>query len=121
MQPFHNKVWVLSGLSLGEYCALVFAGVLSFEDGLRIVKARAEGMAAAATIGKFPSSKHCIIMIIVTLSVDVTLSLAVVDIHVDPVEALSTDLPLCLQFESHLVCRIFEHCITHTWELLLVL
>ena len=41
----------LTGLSLGEYCALVFAGVLSFEDGLKVVKARAESMAAAATVG----------------------------------------------------------------------
>ncbi len=40
------------GLSLGEYCALVFAGVLSFEDGLKVVKARGESMAAAATMGK---------------------------------------------------------------------
>lgn len=41
----------LAGLSLGEYCALVFAGVLSFEDGLKVVKVRAESMAAAATVG----------------------------------------------------------------------
>ncbi len=32
------------GLSLGEYTALAFAGVFSFEDGLRLVKARAEAM-----------------------------------------------------------------------------
>lgn len=36
------------GLSLGEYTALVFAGVISFEEGLRLVKARAEAMQAAA-------------------------------------------------------------------------
>lgn len=36
------------GLSLGEYTALAFAGVVSFEDGLRLVKARAEAMQAAA-------------------------------------------------------------------------
>ncbi|DBA92937.1 hypothetical protein WJX79_007987 [Trebouxia sp. C0005] len=41
-----------AGLSLGEYCALVFAGVLSFEDGLKVVKARGESMAAAATVGR---------------------------------------------------------------------
>jgi len=40
-----------AGLSLGEYTALVFAGVLSFEDGLKVVKARAENMAAAAKMG----------------------------------------------------------------------
>lgn len=36
------------GLSLGEYTALAHAGVFSFEDGLRLVKARAEAMQAAA-------------------------------------------------------------------------
>ena len=25
-----------AGLSLGEYCALAFAGALSFEDGLKV-------------------------------------------------------------------------------------
>ena len=40
-----------AGLSLGEYTALVFAGALSFEDGLKVVKARAEAMAAAAAVG----------------------------------------------------------------------
>ena len=33
-----------AGLSLGEYTALTFAGALSFEDGLRLVKLRAEAM-----------------------------------------------------------------------------
>lgn len=37
-----------AGLSLGEYTALVFAGALSFRDGLRIVKRRGEAMQAAA-------------------------------------------------------------------------
>ena len=37
-----------AGLSLGEYSALVFAGALSFEDGLKVVKARGEAMQAAA-------------------------------------------------------------------------
>ena len=36
------------GLSLGEYSALVFANAMSFEDGLKLVKARAEAMDAAA-------------------------------------------------------------------------
>jgi [acyl-carrier-protein] S-malonyltransferase len=40
-----------AGLSLGEYTALVFAGALSFEDGLKVVKVRAESMAAAAAVG----------------------------------------------------------------------
>jgi [acyl-carrier-protein] S-malonyltransferase len=37
-----------AGLSLGEYTALVFAGALSFRDGLRVVQARGEAMQAAA-------------------------------------------------------------------------
>ncbi len=37
-----------AGLSLGEYTALVFAGVMSFEDGLRVVRRRGEAMQAAA-------------------------------------------------------------------------
>ena len=41
----------VAGLSLGEYTALVFAGAMSFEDGLRVVKARAESMKAAAAAG----------------------------------------------------------------------
>ncbi|MGL5097740.1 MAG: ACP S-malonyltransferase, partial [Planctomycetia bacterium] len=37
-----------AGLSLGEYTALVFAGALTFEEGLRVVQARGESMQAAA-------------------------------------------------------------------------
>lgn len=37
-----------AGLSLGEYTALVFAGALSFEEGLRVVRARGVAMQAAA-------------------------------------------------------------------------
>ena len=37
-----------AGLSLGEYTALVFAGSLSFEDGLRVVRRRGLVMQAAA-------------------------------------------------------------------------
>ena len=37
-----------AGLSLGEYTALVFAGAMTFEDGLKVVKVRAESMSAAA-------------------------------------------------------------------------
>lgn len=37
-----------AGLSLGEYTALVFAGAMTFEDGLRVVKVRGEAMQAAA-------------------------------------------------------------------------
>lgn len=38
----------VAGLSLGEYTALVVAGVFDFETGLRIVKVRAEAMQEAA-------------------------------------------------------------------------
>jgi len=37
-----------AGLSLGEYTALVFAGVLSFEDGLRVVQRRGQAMQEAS-------------------------------------------------------------------------
>jgi [acyl-carrier-protein] S-malonyltransferase len=37
-----------AGLSLGEYTALVFAGALSLEDGLRVVQRRGEAMQQAA-------------------------------------------------------------------------
>ena len=64
-----EKCSVTAGLSLGEYTALVFAGVMSFEDGLKVrpamklflqsfksskqvVKVRAESMAEAAKQGK---------------------------------------------------------------------
>jgi [acyl-carrier-protein] S-malonyltransferase len=37
-----------AGLSLGEYTAMVFAGVMEFEDGLRLVQKRGEAMQDAA-------------------------------------------------------------------------
>lgn len=39
---------VAAGLSLGEYTALAFAGAISFEDGLNIVRIRGESMQAAS-------------------------------------------------------------------------
>mmetsp|Transcript_25465 Transcript_25465/g.58705 ORF Transcript_25465/g.58705 Transcript_25465/m.58705 type:complete len:381 (-) Transcript_25465:163-1305(-) len=43
-----DEATVAMGLSLGEYSALCFAGALSFEDGVKITKARGEAMQAAA-------------------------------------------------------------------------
>merc|ERR1712050_418848 len=43
---------VFAGLSLGEYTALCAAGVMSFEDGLKLVKLRGEAMQEAAKTGK---------------------------------------------------------------------
>lgn len=37
-----------AGLSLGEYTALAFAGAISFEDGLKVVRKRGQAMQAAA-------------------------------------------------------------------------
>ena len=37
-----------AGLSLGEYTALVFAGTMTFEDGLRVVQRRGQAMQEAA-------------------------------------------------------------------------
>jgi len=39
---------VAMGLSLGEYSALCFAGAFSFEDGVKLTKARGEAMQAAS-------------------------------------------------------------------------
>ncbi len=44
----HVKPDVTAGLSMGEYTALYAAGILSFEDGLRLVRKRGEAMQAAA-------------------------------------------------------------------------
>ena len=38
----------VAGHSLGEYAAMVAAGMLSFEDGFKVIKARAEAMQKAA-------------------------------------------------------------------------
>jgi [acyl-carrier-protein] S-malonyltransferase len=43
-----DQVRATAGLSLGEYTALVFAGALTFRDGLRVVQKRGEAMQAAA-------------------------------------------------------------------------
>ena len=43
-----EAVDVCAGLSLGEYTALTFAGAITFEDGVKLVKLRGESMQAAA-------------------------------------------------------------------------
>ncbi len=43
-----EKVRAVAGLSLGEYTALWWAGVVSFEDGVRLVRLRGEAMQAAS-------------------------------------------------------------------------
>ncbi len=43
-----SEVVAAAGLSLGEYTALVYAGAMTFEDGLRVVQARGRAMQAAA-------------------------------------------------------------------------
>jgi len=50
-----------AGLSLGEYTALVFAGALSFEDGLRVVQQRGQAMQDAADAT--PSGMASILML----------------------------------------------------------
>jgi [acyl-carrier-protein] S-malonyltransferase len=44
----HIAPAVTAGLSMGEYTALYAAGVLGFEDGLRLVRKRGQAMQAAA-------------------------------------------------------------------------
>lgn len=39
-----------AGLSLGEYSALVFAGVMSFDEGLKVVQTRGQAMQDAADV-----------------------------------------------------------------------
>jgi len=43
-----ERAAVFAGLSLGEYTALCAAGVMTFEDGLKLVKLRGEAMQEAA-------------------------------------------------------------------------
>jgi [acyl-carrier-protein] S-malonyltransferase len=43
-----SEVIATAGLSLGEYTALVFAGAMSFADGLTVVRERGKAMQAAA-------------------------------------------------------------------------
>src|SRR5262249_49871736 len=43
-----NSCSAAAGLSLGEYTALVFAGAMSFSDGLRLVQQRGQAMQAAS-------------------------------------------------------------------------
>ena len=50
-----------AGLSLGEYTALVFAGAMSFEDGLRVVQRRGDAMQSAAEA--VPSGMVSILML----------------------------------------------------------
>jgi [acyl-carrier-protein] S-malonyltransferase len=47
-----KKVKTAAGFSLGEYSALVFGGALSLQDGLKVVKTRAEAMDRAAKASK---------------------------------------------------------------------
>ena len=66
----HSVIWaktmgddfnpdMVAGHSLGEFSALVAAGALSFEDGLRLVSARAQGMQKACE--KTPSTMAAVL------------------------------------------------------------
>ena len=60
IKPDFSSVRFVAGLSLGEYSALVVAGVLSFEDALRLVCRRAELMNEACI--RFPGKMAAIIL-----------------------------------------------------------
>lgn len=47
-----NPASILAGHSLGEFCALTAAGVISFADGVKLVNARAQLMASAVAEGE---------------------------------------------------------------------
>ncbi len=57
--PEENKPQMMAGHSLGEFSALVVSGALSFEDGLRLVYARAMAMQKACEM--VPSTMAAII------------------------------------------------------------
>ena len=57
--PEENKTQMMAGHSLGEFSALVVSGALSFEDGLRLVYARAMAMQKACEMA--PSTMAAII------------------------------------------------------------
>ena len=61
MPDLPGRCEMTAGLSLGEYTALVFAGAMTFEDGLRVVKQRGEAMQAAADAT--PSGMASILML----------------------------------------------------------
>jgi [acyl-carrier-protein] S-malonyltransferase len=61
MPDLPGRCEMTAGLSLGEYTALVFAGAMTFEDGLRVVQQRGEAMQAAADAT--PSAMASILMI----------------------------------------------------------
>mmetsp|Transcript_5615 Transcript_5615/g.14963 ORF Transcript_5615/g.14963 Transcript_5615/m.14963 type:complete len:496 (-) Transcript_5615:199-1686(-) len=84
-----NRASAMAGLSLGEYTALCAAGVMTFEDGLRLVQLRGAAMQEAAEIGE-------------------QLMLSVAGLDEDKLEAL------CKEAESKAdspdsVCRIANH------------
>eukprot|EP00971_Amphidinium_carterae_P285701 5672793-Amphidinium_carterae.1 len=51
-EPAASSCQVMAGLSLGEYTALCAAGVMEFEDALKLVKLRGEAMQEAALASK---------------------------------------------------------------------
>lgn len=61
MPDLPGRCEMTAGLSLGEYTALVFAGAMTFEDGLRVVQQRGEAMQAAADAT--PSGMASILML----------------------------------------------------------
>ena len=56
-----ENCYATAGLSLGEYTALVFAGAISFEDGLSLVRQRGIFMQSASNIN--PGSMASILLI----------------------------------------------------------
>jgi len=55
----NQKATFMAGLSLGEYSALIAAGALAFEDGLRLVRKRAQIMEEATH--KYPGKMAAVI------------------------------------------------------------
>jgi len=75
----------VAGHSLGEYAAMVASGVLSLEDGFRVIKARAEAMQKAAE-----SNKGAMCAVIGLPAEEIEQTCAEVDGYVIPVNYNST-------------------------------
>ena len=75
----------VAGHSLGEYAAMVAAGVLSLEDGFKVIKARAEAMQKAAE-----ANKGSMCAVIGLPAEDVEKTCADIDGYVVPVNYNST-------------------------------
>ncbi|CAF1107653.1 unnamed protein product [Adineta steineri] len=91
---------VTSGFSVGEITALVFAGCMTYEDGLRLIKVRAEAMQAA-------SNEVNSGMMTVFIGRDTKLTLAIEAAREWCNKYIKIDVP-CIQIANHMYaeCKV---------------